>query len=237
MNNDFSIIAGPCAIESYELLRNTALAIKDDINILRGGAYKPRTKPGSFEGLGEEGLKYLKKVGEEIKKPVVSELLDVRDLYQVKNYVDIIQVGARNMYNYPMLKELGKIDKPVLLKRGLSATVSEWLAAAEYIIRGGNKEVILCERGIRTFENSTRNTLDLAGAYRAKLDSGLKVFIDPSHATGDKELISPMVKASKVAGFDGVMVEVHIDPKKAKCDADQALLPAEFKKIIRSMQI
>jgi 3-deoxy-7-phosphoheptulonate synthase len=227
INTDFLIIAGPCAIESREQLFETAKAIKGNIDVLRGGAYKPRTKPGQFEGLGKEGLKILKEVSINLNLPTVTEVLDTKDVELVNKYSDILQIGARNMQNFELLKEAGKTQKPVILKRGLAAKVEEWLAASEYILKGGS-QVILCERGIRTFEDSTRFTLDLAGALVAKQKSNLPVIVDPSHATGKKELITPISRATKAAGLDGVMIEVHWRPQEALCDKDQALTPQEF---------
>ncbi|MFA6493179.1 MAG: 3-deoxy-7-phosphoheptulonate synthase [Patescibacteria group bacterium] len=231
LKKPFFVIAGPCAIESKKQLEQTAEKIISHTDILRGGAFKPRTFPGSFEGLGEEGLKILKEIGEKFQIPTITEVMDTRDIELVAKYTDILQIGARNMQNYPLLKEAGKLKKPILLKRGLGAKIKEWLAAAEYIKKEGNLQIILCERGIRTFENETRFTLDFAGAILAKQISNLPVIIDPSHATGKKELIKPLVLASKAAGLSGVMIEAHIKPKEALCDADQALTPEEFNEI------
>lgn len=232
----FVIIAGPCAIESYFQLKKTASLIKEKIDILRGGAFKPRTSPYSFQGLGKKGLIYLKKVSKELNLPTVTEVLDPRDVSLVAKYVDILQIGARNMSNFPLLKEVGKIKKPVLLKRGFSATIKEWLLAAEYIKLEGNKEIILCERGIRTFEERTRFTLDLAGALLAKKESGLPTIVDPSHATGIPFLIPPLSKAAKSAGLDGLMIEVHFQPKQAKCDKEQSLTPKVFNNLIKEIK-
>jgi len=229
----FVVMAGPCAIESLAQLEKTAELIKKNTQILRGGAYKPRTKPSSFQGLKEEGLKLLKQVGDRLNLPTITEILDPREVALVASFVDIFQVGTRNMANYALLKEIGKSGKPVMLKRGMSATINEWLSAAEYIFAEGNQQVILCERGIRTFMTETRFTLDLAGAMLAKQKSGLPVIIDPSHATGIPALIPPMVKAAKAAGFDGIMVEVHYDPSQAKCDAEQALTPDQFNEMFQ----
>jgi len=228
----FIRIAGPCAIESEKQLSKTAMAIKNNIDILRGGAYKPRSKPGSFEGLKKEGLKILNKVGKKINKPVVTEVIDTRDVSLISGYTDILQIGTRNMSNFELVKESGRTKKPILLKRGFGSTVEEWLSAKDYILKSGNNKIILCERGIRTFETSARFTLDLAGALIAKNESNLKVIIDPSHATGKKELIGPVAKASKASGLDGIMIEVHYKPQTAKCDAEQALTPKEYNKII-----
>jgi len=230
----FTKISGPCAVESYEQMIHAAKAIKDNIDILRAGAFKPRTNPNSFQGLGEEGIKILNRVGKEIGKPVITEVLDTRHVSLVNKYSDYLQVGARNMHNYELLKEVGKTGKTVVLKRGLAAKVSEWIMASKYVSAGGSK-VILCERGIRTFEDSTRFTLDLAGAMLAKIESGLPVFVDPSHATGRKDLIASMVRAIHSAGFDGVMIESHCCPVSAKCDGDQALEPDEYNSIISNL--
>ncbi len=227
----FTIIAGPCSVESREQMRKTLLPIYSNIDIIRGGAFKPRTSPESFQGLGEEGLIILKEISEELDIPFVTEVMDTRDVELVAFYADILQIGARNMQNYSLLKEVSKVKKPVLLKRGLASTVKEWLCSLEYIAKGGNTNIILCERGIRTFENLTRFTLDLAGAVIAQKESNLPVIIDPSHATGRTDLIEPLVKASEAAGMKGVMIEVHYKPEKSKSDKEQALTPAEFKKI------
>jgi 3-deoxy-7-phosphoheptulonate synthase len=227
----FKVIGGPCAIESYEQLEKTAENIIDNIDILRAGAYKPRTSPGSFEGLKEEGLKMLKQVSDKFDVPTVTEVMDTRTVGLISEYTDVLQIGSRNMQNYELLKEAGKSGKPVLLKRGLSATIKEWISAAKYVTSEGNNNVILCERGIRTFMTSTRFTLDLAGALLAKQMSGFPVIIDPSHATGNPDLIPAMTNASRAAGFDGVIIESHIDPENAQCDADQALSPKQFNAI------
>ena len=196
--------------------------------MLRGGAYKPRTSPYAFQGMGEDGLKLLREAGDEVGLPVVTEVLDVRDAGKVAEYADVLQVGARNMQNFMMLEELGTMRKPVLLKRGLSATIEELLSAAEYILKGGNREVMLCERGIRTFETHTRNTLDLAAVSALKMLTHLPVISDPSHATGRRDLILPMCRASIAAGADGLMVEVHPDPEHARCDGPQSLRLEDF---------
>ncbi len=231
----FYLIAGPCAIESEKQLFETVSKIYQNIDYLRAGAYKPRTSPDSFQGLKEEGLKILAKVAKNFNLLTVTEVLDTKDVQLVSSYTDILQIGARNMQNYALLKEVGKIKKPVLLKRGLAATVGEWLSAAEYILSGGNKEVILCERGIRTFSQETRFTLDLAGAVKAAQKSSLPVIIDPSHATGEKDLIESMTLAAKAAGLDGAMIEVHYQPEKAKCDGKQSLTPREFNELYEKL--
>lgn len=225
---DFVVIAGPCAIESEDQLRQTVQAIRKNTDILRAGAYKPRTSPDSFQGLKEEGLKILKKVATEFDIPTVTEILDPRDLEVVLDHTDMLQIGSRNMANFELLKEVGKTDKPILFKRGFGATIDEWIASSKYILSGRNDKIIFCERGIRTFETKMRFTLDLAGAIYLKQNYDFPVIIDPSHATGNPKLIPPLVKATKAAGLDGVMVEVHINPSEAKVDADQALTPDEF---------
>ncbi len=224
-----TIIAGPCAIESEEQLLKTAREVsKAGSRILRGGAFKPRSSPYSFQGLGKEGLKILQRVGKETGLLTVTEVIDTRDVELVCDYADILQLGSRNMQNFQLLMELGRLNKPVLLKRGISSTIEEWLLAAEYIMGEGNHQVILCERGIRTFEPVTRNTLDLNAVPLVKLLSHLPVFVDPSHGTGLRELVSVMGKAALVAGADGLIMEVHFEPGCALCDGDQSLTPEEF---------
>ncbi|MBN2899188.1 MAG: 3-deoxy-7-phosphoheptulonate synthase [Clostridia bacterium] len=218
------MIAGPCTIESYEQFYETAKGLKAiGVDVLRGGAFKPRTSPYAFQGLGEEGLEIMSRVGRELNIPVVSELMDETNLAMFENYVDILQVGSRNMYNYALLKVVGRTQKPVILKRGMSATIHEWIMAAEYIASHGNHNIILCERGIRTFDNYTRNTLDLTAVPIMKAETGLPVIVDPSHGTGRRELILPMSKAALACGADGLMVEVHYKPEEALCDGDQSL--------------
>jgi 3-deoxy-7-phosphoheptulonate synthase len=225
----FAVMAGPCSVESAEQMRTVALAVKGaGGSFLRGGAYKPRTSPYEFQGMGEEGLKLLREAGDEAGLPVVTEVLDVRDAEKIATYADVLQVGARNMQNFMLLEELGRMQRPVLLKRGLSAKLEELLAAAEYVLKGGNRDVILCERGIRTFETYTRNTLDLAGVAALKTLTHLPVIVDPSHATGRRDLIAPMCRAAVAAGADGVMVEVHPDPEHARCDGPQSLAVDAF---------
>jgi 3-deoxy-7-phosphoheptulonate synthase len=225
----FAVIAGPCSIESEEQMMATAHAVKAaGATMLRGGAYKPRSSPYAFQGMGVEGLKLLRAAGDAVGLPVVTEVLDVRDAETVAGYADILQVGARNMQNFMMLDELGTMDRPVLLKRGLSAPIEELLSAAEYVLKGGNRDVILCERGIRTFETYTRNTLDLAAVAALRSLTHLPVVVDPSHATGRRDLIGPMCRAGIAAGADGLMVEVHPDPEHARCDGPQSLTPADF---------
>jgi 3-deoxy-7-phosphoheptulonate synthase len=223
------IIAGPCAVENREQLFATARSVcKSGARILRGGAFKPRSSPYNFQGLGEEGLKLLKEISMETGQAVVTEVMDTRQIDLVSEYTDILQIGSRNMQNYPLLKEAGKSRKPVLLKRGMMATIEEFLLAAEYILDQGNYHVILCERGIRTFETSTRNTLDLSAVPMLKQLSHLPVIVDPSHGTGLRWMVPSMAKAAIAAGADGLIMEVHYDPEKALCDGQQSLSPDEF---------
>jgi 3-deoxy-7-phosphoheptulonate synthase len=233
----FTVIAGPCSIESEEQTIETAYKVKEaGADIIRGGAFKPRTSPYSFQGLGIKGLQILEKAGKETGLPVVTEVLDPRDVSWVCEYVDILQVGTRNMQNYSLLKEVGKSGKPVLLKRGMFSTLSEWLSCAEYVLAEGNPNVILCERGIRTFESYTRNTLDLAVVPSIKEVSHLPVIVDPSHGTGRLSLIEQMSLASVAAGADGVMVEVHRNPAEAMCDGDQSLTPPMFARMMKKLR-
>lgn len=223
------VMAGPCAIEDVETLREIAGEIKKaGAGILRGGAFKPRTSPYSFQGLGEEGLKYLKQVGNEFGLVTISEVMDSRDVELVSRYVDILQIGARNMQNFNLLKEVGLVKKPVLLKRGMSSTVKELFMSAEYILSGGNFNVILCERGIRTFEDSTRNTLDISAVAVVKQLSHLPLIVDPSHAAGKWGLVPALCRAAVAAGCDGLLVEVHSQPEEAMSDGAQSLLPSNF---------
>jgi 3-deoxy-7-phosphoheptulonate synthase len=225
----FTIIAGPCAVESEGQALAAARGAKAaGATILRGGAYKPRTSPYSFQGLGERGLEILARCREDTGLPVVTEVMEPRDVELVASWADALQVGTRNMQNFALLREVGATSKPVLLKRGFSATVEEWLMAAEYVAQRGNSEIILCERGIRTFETATRNTLDLGGMVVAQQESHLPVIVDPSHAMGHRELVAPMARAAIAAGADGVMVDVHHDPGEALCDGPQALTPADL---------
>ncbi|MCK9186705.1 3-deoxy-7-phosphoheptulonate synthase [Candidatus Gracilibacteria bacterium] len=231
----FAIIAGPCAIESEKQMDAIAKPLaKMGVKLLRGGAFKPRTAPNTFQGLELEGLKIMKRVANKYKMGVVTEVTDSKFLDEICKYTDMVQVGARNMQNFQLLKELGKIKKPILLKRGLSATIEELLLAAEYIISNGNPNVILCERGIRTFEKETRNTLALATVPLVKELSHLPIIVDPSHGTGKKSLIEPMTKAAIACGADGVIIEVHANPKEALSDAQQQLTPDEFKKLLKN---
>lgn len=223
------IIAGPCSVETLDQVDETAQKLnKCGVKILRGGAFKPRTSPYAFQGLGEEGLKILRTVADKYNMAVTSEIMEVAHIPMFLDYVDILQVGARNMQNFNLLKKLGEINKPVLLKRGLSATIEEWLMSAEYIMSGGNREVILCERGIRTFEQITRNTLDISAIPVVQKISHLPVIVDPSHATGLRDKVAPMSKASIAAGADGLIIEVHNNPDCALCDGAQSLPPEEF---------
>ena len=229
--------AGPCAVEDRETLFRIARDVKSaGADILRGGAYKPRSSPYSFQGLEKEGLKILSEVGSLVDMPVITEVIDQYSIETVASYSDIIQVGARNMQNFRLLKELGQVRNPVLLKRGMSATIEEWLMAAEYILAEGNGKVILCERGIRTFEKYTRNTLDLSAVPVASGLSHLPVFVDPSHGTGRWKYVKPMSMASLAAGADGLVVEVHVTPEKALCDGEQSLLPEKFAEMMSSLK-
>ncbi|MEP7234972.1 MAG: 3-deoxy-7-phosphoheptulonate synthase [Ignavibacteriota bacterium] len=230
------VIAGPCAVESEDQLRRTAELIrKNGVRFLRGGAFKPRTSPYSFQGLGFDGLELLKKVGEEFGLFIVTEVMEPAHAPRIAEFADIIQVGARNMQNFPLLRQLGNINKPILLKRGPASTIEEWLLAAEYILSGGNDQVILCERGIRTFENSLRYTLDLSAVPMVKQLTHLPIIVDPSHATGKKEVVSAMSRASLAAGADGVMVEVHPDPIRALSDGSQALTFEMFEEMMSEL--
>jgi len=227
------VIAGPCAIESESLLFEIAARVKRaGANILRGGAFKPRTSPYSFQGLGNDGLKILKEAGDRYSMPVVTEVMDPRQVELVGRYADILQVGARNMQNFDLLKECGRTKKPILLKRGMSATVKDLLMSAEYVLSEGNRQVILCERGIRTFEDSTRNTLDLSIVPNIQGQSHLPIIVDPSHATGRPDLIPAMARAAVAAGSDGIHVEVHSCPERALSDGPQALVPDQFDRLM-----
>jgi 3-deoxy-7-phosphoheptulonate synthase len=231
------MIAGPCAIEGETLLLEIAERVREaGANVLRGGAFKPRTSPYSFQGLGEDGLKMLKAAGERFAMPVVTEVMDPRQVELVERYADIFQIGARNMQNFDLLKEVGKTRTPVLLKRGMSATVKDLLMSAEYVLAQGNRQVILCERGVRTFEDSTRNTLDLSIVPNAKGLSHLPIIVDPSHATGRPDLIPAMARAAVAAGCDGVHVEVHSCPEKALSDGPQALRPPQYTKLMEELR-
>ena len=234
----FTIIAGPCSVEGRKQLFKTANLIRESgVKILRGGAFKPRTSPYSFQGLGEEGLKLLKEAKETYGLYIISEVISPADVGLVAGYVDILQIGARNMQNFTLLNEIGTARLPVLLKRGMAATIKEFLLSAEYILKHGNTNVILCERGIRTFETSTRNTLDLSAVPLLKAKTHLPVFVDPSHGTGNRDLVLPMSKAAMVAGADGVMVEVHFQPDSALSDGNQSLDPGGYGTFIRELQV
>ncbi|WP_177505406.1 3-deoxy-7-phosphoheptulonate synthase [Anaerosinus sp.] len=231
------VMAGPCAVESREQLLEAATAVKvAGAHFLRGGAFKPRTSPYDFQGLAEKGLKMLAEVGQETGLKVVTEIVDVNAIDIHCEYADVLQVGARNMQNFQLLKVVGKANKPVLLKRGLSATISEWLNAAEYIMAEGNYNVILCERGIRTYETYTRNTLDLGAVAIVKELSHLPVIVDPSHGTGRWQMVRPMARAAIAAGADGLMIEVHPNPEIALCDGKQSLTPSNFNEVMNEVE-
>ncbi|MBO5928679.1 MAG: 3-deoxy-7-phosphoheptulonate synthase [Clostridia bacterium] len=232
---NFAIIAGPCSVESREQIVEVARRVKaSGASLLRGGAFKPRTSPYDFQGLKAEGLELLKIAKEETGMPIVTEIMSASHLPLFED-VDLIQVGARNMQNFELLKELGKIKKPILLKRGLASTMKEWLMSAEYIMAGGNEQIILCERGIRTFETYTRNTLDLSAVPMLKELSHLPVIVDPSHAGGLSRLVKPMSMAAVAAGTDGLMIEVHNDPSRALCDGAQSLTPEQFDDVAKAV--
>lgn len=233
---NFAMIAGPCSIESKEQILEVAEKVKiSGATMLRGGAFKPRTSPYDFQGMREDGLELLVKAKEYTGLPIVTEIMDANHIPLFED-IDVIQVGARNMQNFELLKELGKIDKPILLKRGLANTIKEWLMSAEYIMAGGNEKVILCERGIRTFETYTRNTLDLSAIPVVKRLSHLPIIVDPSHATGSYKLVKPMALAAAAAGADGLMIEVHNNPAKALCDGAQSLNPEEFADVVKKVR-
>jgi len=235
--SELVVCAGPCAVESREQLLTAARLVKEaGARLLRGGAFKPRTSPYSFQGLEEKGLRLLAEAAAETGLATVTEVVDGYSLDMAAQYVDVLQIGARNMQNFRLLQLAGRAGKPVLLKRGLSATIEEWLMAAEYIVSEGNEKVILCERGIRTFENATRNTLDLSAVPLVKSLSHLPVIVDPSHATGDRRLVAPMARAAVAAGADGLIVEVHPDPARALCDGQQSLTPAQFAAMMQELR-
>ena len=236
--NKIQVIAGPCAVESREVLLQIANEIKNEnACFIRGGAFKPRTSPYSFQGLGLEGLKLLAEAREKTGLLVVTELMDPRDIEMVYEYTDIVQIGARNMQNFRLLTEIGGYDKPVILKRGLSATIKEWLMSAEYIMAKGNRNVILCERGIRTFETATRNTLDLSAVPVLKQLTHLPVIVDPSHGVGKWDLVTPMARAGVAAGADGILVEIHPNPEQAMSDGEQSLKIPVFKEMMRQIRL
>lgn len=231
------IISGPCAVENYKQMDSIGRELKQmGVHVLRGGAFKPRTSPYDFQGLQEEGIKILYEVGKKYDIPIVTEILDPRDLEKYLDYIDIVQIGSRNMYNYSLLKEVGRCKKPVLLKRGISATIREWILASEYIFNEGNEEVILCERGIRTFEQITRNTLDLNAIAYIKENYRVPIIIDPSHGTGLREIVPPMALSGIVAGADGVIIESHINPEKSISDARQTISLSTVENIISKVK-
>lgn len=231
-----AVIAGPCSVESKEQITSIAEDVKRcGASFLRGGAFKPRTSPYSFQGLAYDGLELLKEARAATGLPIITEIMSTRDIDAFARDVDVIQVGARNMQNYDLLKALGKIPKPILLKRGLSATIEEWLMSAEYIMSGGNEQIILCERGIRTFETFTRNTLDLSAILAVKQQSHLPIVVDPSHATGKYWMVEPMAMAAAAAGADGLIIEVHNDPVNAWCDGQQSIRPSRFEKLMKKL--
>jgi 3-deoxy-7-phosphoheptulonate synthase len=236
IGEDFVVIAGPCSVETEEQTLETARQVKAaGAHMLRGGAFKPRTSPYSFQGLGIKGLKILEKAKKETGLPIVTEVTDPRDVSWVCEYADVLQIGTRNMQNFSLLQEVGKANKPALLKRGMYSTLSEWLNCAEYILAGGNKDVILCERGIRTFETYTRNTLDLSIVPSVKEVSHLPVIVDPSHGTGRLSVIEPMSLAAMAAGADGILIEVHYNPSEAICDKDQAMPTDTFAGLMKKL--
>jgi len=234
---EIQIMAGPCAVESRGQALEIAHIVKNaGAKIMRGGAYKPRTSPYDFQGLGEDGLKILKEAGETYGLKIITEVMEPGAVEMVAHYSDILQIGSRSMQNFPLLKKVSEIDKPVLLKRGLSATIGEWIMAAEYILSGGNRKVMLCERGIRTFESFTRNTLDLSAVAAAKQLTHLPVIVDPSHATGKWRLVNPMALAGITAGADGLIIEVHPRPSEALCDGSQSLTEENFNKLLAKIK-
>ena len=237
IGRDFTVMAGPCSVESEHQTLETARAVKAaGADMLRGGAFKPRTSPYSFQGLGLEGLRILARAREETGLPIITEVTDPRDVSWVAEFADVLQIGTRNMQNFSLLKEVGQVGRPVLLKRGMYSTLEEWLNCAEYILSEGNPDVILCERGIRTFERYTRNTLDLSAVPAIKELTHLPIIIDPTHSTGRLSLIEPMSLAAVAAGADGLLIEVHYRPEEALCDADQALTPALFDGLMQRLR-
>ena len=232
------VMAGPCSVETEEQIFKIAKYVKDSgAKILRGGAFKPRTSPYTFQGLGEDGLKLLRSAADEYKLKVITEVMDKSQIDLVEKYADILQIGARNMQNYMFLKDLGKASKPIMLKRGLAATIEEWLMSAEYILAGGNEKVILCERGIRTFETATRNTMDISAIPVIKKKSHLPIVADPSHGIGIRDKVIPMARAAVAAGADGILVEVHHDPDHALSDGAQSLYPDQFSQMMKEVRI
>lgn len=236
--NKVVMIAGPCSIESEDqIFRLAKVVAKSGAKILRGGAFKPRTSPYSFQGLGEEGLRYIRQAADEFNLLVITEVMQISQIDLIGKYTDIFQIGARNMQNYSLISELGKVNKPIMLKRGLAATVEDWLMSAEYILSNGNPNVLLCERGIRTFEKYTRNTFDLSAIPMVHNKSHLPVLADPSHATGIRDQVPPMARAAVAAGADGLMIEIHDDPANALSDGPQALLPNTFLQLFEELKL
>ena len=236
LNDDFQIIAGPCSVENKEQMDEIGKILSDlDIKYIRGGAFKPRTSPYNFQGLEERGLELLKEQADKYDFEIITEVMDIKNLNLIKQYTDILQIGSRNMYNYSLLKEVGKLDKPVLLKRGMSANYEEFILAAEYIYEQGNENILLCERGIRTFEQRTRFTLDLMAVPILKKLADYPVIVDPSHGTGRWDLILPAAKAALSLGAQGIMIEVHPQPEMALSDGDQSLNPTNFKKLVKKI--
>jgi len=232
------VMAGPCSAESEEQVESTAAAVKRaGAKVLRGGAFKPRSSPYSFQGLGEAGLRMLRSAADRHDLKLVTEVMEIAQIELIEKYADIFQVGARNMQNYSLLRELGRARKPVLLKRGISATIEEWLLSAEYVLSGGNKDVMLCERGIRTFESYTRNTLDISAIPVVQKLSHLPVLVDPSHGTGRRDKVSPMARAAVAAGADGLLIEVHCDPDHAKSDGAQSMFPNQFDRLMAELRV
>jgi 3-deoxy-7-phosphoheptulonate synthase len=232
------VMAGPCSAESEEQVEATASAVKRaGAKVLRGGAFKPRSSPYSFQGLGEAGLRMLRTAADRHDLKLITEVMEASQIDLVEEYADVLQVGARNMQNYSLLRDLGHASKPVLLKRGISATIEEWLLSAEYILAGGNKNVILCERGIRTFESYTRNTLDISAIPVVQQLSHLPVIVDPSHGTGRRDKVAPMARAAVAAGADGLLIEVHCDPDHARSDGAQSMFPAQFERLMAELRI
>jgi len=233
----FVVIAGPCAVEGVEQMETAASVVKAaGAHLLRGGVFKPRTSPYAFQGMGEPGLRIISEAGRRHGLPIVVEVMDSAQISIVLEHADVLQIGARNMQNFSLLRALAKVPRPVLLKRGFCATIQEWLLAAEYLLDGGNAQVILCERGIRSFESSVRNTLDLSAVAYAKLHSHLPVVVDPSHATGNRDLVTPMALAAAASGADGLLLEVHPAPDAALCDGPQALTPDMFRDLMRRLR-
>ncbi len=237
-SNQVVVMAGPCSVESESQIDTTAAIVAEaGSKVLRGGAFKPRSSPYSFQGMGEEGLKIMRKAADKYRLKVVTEVMDARQIPMILDYADMLQVGARNMQNFDLLKELGRVSKPILLKRGIAATIEELLLSAEYILAGGNYQVVLCERGIRTFENYTRNTLDVSAIPVIQKLSHLPIVADPSHGTGRRDKVGPMARASVAAGADGLLIEVHPDPTRALSDGAQTLFPDQFKQLMKELHM